>query len=107
MEASQARITVQRRAGGYTDRARAYAVLIDGQEVVKIKAGESHEATVAPGTHEVQMKIDWALSPAIRLDLQSGEHVRLHTYPNANPLTALWYTTVARKKYLALEREAA
>ena len=107
MEAPSSRITVERRAGGYTDRARAYSVLIDGREVAKIKHGESHTEPVTPGEHEVQMKIDWAVSPAMRVSLEPGGHLHLFSYPNANPFTALWYITFGRSKYLALERKPA
>lgn len=51
------------------------------------------------------MKIGWAVSPPARLSLEPGGHAHLFTYPNANPFTALWYITVERKKYLALERK--
>jgi hypothetical protein len=99
-----ARVDIERRAGGYTDRARAYKVLVDGSEVGRIKAGESYGADVAPGHHEVQIAIDWARSPVVELDLAEGESARLFCKPNANPLTVLWYTIFARKRYVALER---
>ena len=105
MEASSSQITVERRAGGYTDRARAYSVLIDGREVAKIKHGESHTETVPPGQHEVQMKIDWAVSPPVPVSLDPGQGANLFTYPNASPFTALWYITFGRKNYLALEHK--
>jgi hypothetical protein len=101
-----ARLDVERKAGGYTDRARAYKVLLDGTEVGRIKAGESYGADVPPGHHEVQIAIDWGRSPVVELDLAEGESARLHCQPNANPLTVLWYTTFARKRYVALERTA-
>jgi hypothetical protein len=101
-----ARIDIERRAGGYTDRARAYKVLVDGQESGRIKAGETHSVDVAPGHHEVQIAIDWGRSPVIGLDLIEGESAKLFCKPNANPLTVLWYSTVARKRYVGLERVA-
>ena len=105
--ASSPHITVERRGGGYTDRARAYSVLVDGREVAKLKHGESHTERVTPGEHEVQMKIDWAVSPAVQVSLEPGSHSHLFTYPNANPFTALWYISFGRSKYLALERKPA
>lgn len=104
MSSGSATIHVERRAGGYTDRARAYTVLVDGAESGKIKHGESVDVPVSPGTHEVQMKIDWARSPALQVEVADGEQVRLSCAPNANPLTILWYTTIGRDRYIDLSR---
>lgn len=105
MEAGTARITVARKPGGYVDRARAYKVLIDGQEVGKLKAGESHMAEVPPGSHEVQMKVDWASSPAIGFDLGPGAEARLECAAGSNnPFVAALRTFVSPKRYLSLER---
>ncbi len=101
-----ARIHVNRRPGGYVDRARAYKVLVDGEEKGRIKAGESVTADVAPGRHEVHLGIDWARSPTLAVDVQPGEQVTLHCRPNANPFNMLWYISGGRKNYIGLEREA-
>jgi len=101
-----ARIAVTRREGGYVDRARAYKVLVDGTEVGRVKAGESVSVDVVPGTHQVQMAIDWARSPAFEVHLTEGGSAQFFCRPNANPLTVLWFITLARKRYVALERTA-
>jgi hypothetical protein len=41
-------IHVDRQAAGYTDRARAYKVLVDGDERGSLKAGEGVEIEVEP-----------------------------------------------------------
>src|SRR4051794_10308248 len=99
-----ARIEISRKAGGYTDRARAYKVMVDGAEVGSLKQGESQSVEVAPGAHEVHIAIDWARSPSVELQLAEGESASLACRPNANPFTVLWFTTFARKRYVALER---
>jgi|1186.fasta_scaffold438474_2 hypothetical protein len=99
-----ASIQLDRKPGGWVDRARAYKVLIDGQPVGEIRHGESQVFTVAPGRHEVHMKIDWARSPSVELELPEGGVARLHCRPNANPLTVLWYITFGRGRYVWLER---
>ena len=101
-----ARIEVERRAGGYTDRARAYKVMVDGAEAARVKAGESAGVDVAPGAHKVQMAIDWARSPAFDVELGEGETARFACHPNANPFNAIFYVLFARKRYVALERTA-
>lgn len=91
------------RASTYTDRVRAYRVLVDGEEVGRIKNATTETFPIAPGPHEVQLKIDWAYSPPLAIDASPGGTVRLQCRPRANPLTGLYYTILARKKYLRLE----
>ena len=89
-----------------TDKLRAYKVLVDGAEVGTIKQGTTESFPVAPGTHDVQLKIDWALSPIVTVDVPAGGTVRLTCRPKANPFTVIWYSTVGRKSYLRLEPAA-
>jgi hypothetical protein len=91
------------REKAYVDKARAHKVLIDGTEVGRIKEGETQSFPVAPGAHEVVLKIDWATSPAVTVDVAPGSTAKLRTRPNGNPLTAIFYALFARKKYLTLE----
>ena len=99
---AQSTIELQR-GSAYTDRVRAYKVLVDGQEVGTIKNGKTETFNVAPGRHDVMLKIDWATSPTLTVDAPPGGTVRLTCRPKANPFTVLWYTLFARKKYLRLE----
>jgi hypothetical protein len=99
-----AAIHVDRQAGGYTDRARAYKVLVDGEERGTIKQGEGVEIEVDPGTHEVQTKIDWASSPTVEADLAEGGRAEFVCAPNASPLTAIFYALFRRSNYIRLER---
>src|SRR5687767_7984917 len=96
---AQATIELQR-GSAYTDRLRAYKVLVDGREVGQIKNGQTESFTVEPGRHEVMLKIDWATSPPVTIDATPGATTRLSCRPRANPLTALYYTTLGRKNYL-------
>jgi hypothetical protein len=98
-----ATISVERQAGGYTDRARAYKVLVDGDEKATVKHGQTAEVEVAPGEHELQMKVDWATSPPLRVELADGDHARFACAPNANPLTAWFYAFFKRSVYIRLE----
>ena len=97
-------IHVDRQAGGYTDRARAYKVLVDGEERGTVKHGVGVEIEVAPGNHEVQMKVDWATSPPLEVTLAEGERAEFECAPNANPLTAMFYAVFSRSNYIRLER---
>jgi len=90
------------RVSKYADRLRAYRLLIDGDEVVRIKNGPIASYSVQPGRHDVSLKIDWCSSPAVKVDVVSGETVRLAAGPRANALTVLRHGTIGRRKYLRL-----
>ena len=98
-----ATIHVERQAGGYTDRARAYKVLVDGAERGAVKHGAGLDVQVEPGPHTLQMKVDWATSPELEVTLADGERAEFHCAPNANPLTAIFYATFRRSNYIRLE----
>jgi hypothetical protein len=60
-----------KRDSGYTDSARAYKVVRDGNVVGKINDDQWLELEVAPGKHQLQMKIDWCYSNMV--DFEMGE----------------------------------
>jgi hypothetical protein len=70
-----ATILVQRRADGWRDRLREYRVVLDGQEVGRLRPGRRCELSVTPGTHELEVRIDWAGSGSHEVVLAPGESV--------------------------------
>jgi hypothetical protein len=58
-------IKITRQAVPLVDRARKYKVLIDDRELGAIKSGETKSFPVDPGKHTIQLRIDWAKSPAM------------------------------------------
>src|SRR4051794_37691511 len=56
---------------------RTYKVSIDGDPVGAIRRGTVVSFDVSPGDHEVQVKIDWLLSPVVTVSLGQGESVSL------------------------------
>jgi hypothetical protein len=104
MTTGEGRVTVAR-GSAYVDKARAYKVILDGTEAGRVKDGKSESFSVAAGPHELYVKVDWASSPTMRFDVAPGEDVRFMCRPNANALTAMFYSLFARKKYLRLEPE--
>ena len=95
-------IHVHRRANAYQDRARAYKITLDGQEVGKVKRGESVAVDAAPGAHPLQLKIDWAVSEPLEVQVQPGVDAHFECWPNSTPFTALYWITFGRKKYIGL-----
>ena len=72
-----ATIHVHRPAGGWTDRLRAYELVVDGQEAARIKRGESKALEVAAGQHEIVAKLDWTSSDTLGLELGDDDVVHL------------------------------
>lgn len=95
---------VIRRGKAYVDKARAYKVMVDGSELGRIKQKQEVVYPLAPGRHELQLKIDWASSPAEAFDVEPGQRAVFECMPNANARNALIFMTVKRKEYLSLQR---
>ena len=61
------------RSSEFTNRARAYKIFIDDQQVGTLKNGGSGEFEVAEGTHTIYAKVDWCYSPARTFTLGTAE----------------------------------
>ena len=79
-------------------------MMVDGNEVGRIKQGQEAVYSLTLGRHELQLKIDWATSPAEPFDLAPGGRAVFECKSKANPLNALVYMTLKRKDYLSIER---
>lgn len=99
----EARIEIER-ARTLIDAARRYRVLLDGTECASLTTGETATFDVEPGTHTVQIAIDWGRSPTMTVDVPAGETERLVCRPRRNLLTSLYYATFGRDRYVALSR---
>lgn len=60
------------RESGYADVLRAYQVVLDGKVVGKIKDGEQFEFDVAPGKHQLNLKVDWCRSNIVDFEVGQG-----------------------------------
>jgi hypothetical protein len=100
---ASAQIRVERQATGRADLLRRYTVILDGNSVGRVKRGESITIDTAPGHHDLHLKIDWARSPSLELDLADGQQRDVRCWPNAKPLAALYWITVGRSRYIGIE----
>ena len=82
------------------DRWRSYWIVIDGQRVGKVRMGQRLVVPVTAGRHIVRARIDWAGSPKVHVDLDSGEEVVLNVHPAGGPLDTS--QLIGHDKYLAL-----
>lgn len=96
-------LVVRRVHAPWMDRAREYTVFVDGQQKAKIGNDDTVQIGVMPGSHTVQMRIDWCRSPEVPFTIEHGGIARMECRPNAKPLLALLYITVWRDRYIALE----
>ncbi len=63
------------RDSGYADRLRNYQVLINGKTVGAIANGKTVTFTVEPGTHTIQVCLDWAKTPVITFQATEAGNV--------------------------------
>lgn len=77
----KALILLSRKAGGWRDRLRSYRVILDGDQVAKVRPGQAIELPVSPGRHELLLEIDWCASPTVELDAEPGEVIRFSCEP--------------------------
>jgi len=98
----RASIHITRRTTHWADLLRAYRVYIDGQHVGDVRDGESAEFPVAPGLHEVFLRIDWGGSPRMWVQCAAGGVARLTCRGHANPFGAVFTALFAWDRYIHL-----
>jgi hypothetical protein len=59
----QARVVIRREGGFWRDSIRRYKVRLDGERIGMLRPDEELSIEVEPGSHEVQIKLDWGSSP--------------------------------------------
>lgn len=100
-------INVTREHAPWRDRARSYKVLIDGRQVGSLKQDDGGTYTVEPGSHTVQMKIDWCTSRKLSVDVSSDGTARVTCRPGHSSWTALFDVIFRSGSYIDLELEKA
>jgi hypothetical protein len=98
-------IDVERKEG-LRDRARAYKVMIDGQEAGTIRHGSQESFQVVPGTHEAFLKIDWCRSPKLTIDVGGGQRAKLICAPSGTIWTAIFAIVFKPTRYIDAELAA-
>jgi hypothetical protein len=66
-------IRINRQAAYWRDTLRAYKVVVDGEEVGRIRDGETLDFVVPPGSHRLRLKIDWTGSKELTFLVRHGE----------------------------------
>jgi hypothetical protein len=91
---------ISRPSGRYRDAARRYRIEVDGNEALKIGAGERVEVPISTAAHSVRARIDWSGSPAVAI--APGTHTpHLVVRPAGSAWSAI-FQLFGRTTYLAL-----
>ena len=98
-------IDVERKEG-LRDRARAYKVMIDGQEAGTIRHGSQESFQVTPGTQEVFLKIDWCRSQKLTVDVAGGQRATVTCVPSGTIWTAIFAIVFKPTSYIRAEAAA-
>src|SRR5580692_7455763 len=91
------------RASGPIDRLRAYKIVLDGKPIGTIRDGEVKQLQVAPGQHELSLRVDWCGSNVCQFSLGDSKEIAFHVRSNlrgSRHLSGIWYTFFARNSYL-------
>ena len=96
-------IKVTREHAPWRDRARSYKVLIDGRQVGMLRQDDAATYTVEPGTHTVQMKIDWCTSRKLSVDVPNDGTTEVTCRPGHSSWTALYDCIFRSGSYIDIE----
>jgi hypothetical protein len=95
MTGAEAGTLVIKRAGGYADGGRAYRVMVDDAELGHVRENESLRLAVSPGTHRVELRIDWTGSNPVAVHVEPGHEVALVVTRRGKFLTRNGYLLLA------------
>ncbi|WP_131732332.1 hypothetical protein [Actinomadura formosensis] len=89
------RVVFSRPKRALRDLLRSYRLFVYGAPYGKIKPGGEVSVDIAPGTHEVQARIDWSGSPRLAFTAAPGEvvHIRVEPAGNAFQMWQSWTAT--------------
>ena len=71
------------------DGVRSYKVVLDGEEVAKLKMGDTTEISSHPGHHTLWMRLDFKKSNTIQFELRPDTTTRFECEPGGRYLMAL------------------
>jgi hypothetical protein len=100
-----ASVEIFRQPGYWRERARAYRVLIDGEEVGRIRQGRRVEFAVQAGSHAVELRLDWCRSSVQTISIGDGDTAKLVCHPVGSSWTAPWDVIFRRAQYIVLRAE--
>lgn len=83
-----------------TNFARKFKILIDGEVVGPIAAGETRHIKVAAGRHDVAVQVDWCKTDPVLVDIDDSRNAALTCGSTHNDWKCLFMAFVDPKNYL-------
>jgi hypothetical protein len=90
------------RGTGWVDRARAYKIVIDGEECGRLKRNSSLKVEIPAGPHEITAKIDWCGGNVIFVDAKEGGVTEIDVSNQHGALRSQFIISSAPDTYLSL-----
>jgi hypothetical protein len=81
MMSTMASVDIRRSDARWRGRWRAYKVFIDGEEVGRLRRGETAQFDVGPGEHMVQVGVDWNRSTQLAVSGDGDAVMRFRCGP--------------------------
>ena len=99
---------VLKRERANLDKLRKYDVFCENTLIGTIKEGETESFDIKPGTHEIQLKIDWMSSNKLTIEIKQDESVFLTCCNKHKGLSifSLMYILFKRKDWIWLKQSA-
>jgi hypothetical protein len=95
-----------RRRSEFADWLRAYIVIIDDEEVGRVRSGREISLPVAPGRHTMHLRIDWCRSNSVEfvLDGSALEFDCGSNFPGLRSLAGVGHLIAPAGEYLWLRQ---
>ncbi|MGM0442445.1 MAG: hypothetical protein ACQEQC_08520, partial [Elusimicrobiota bacterium] len=100
-------IKLQRENRLIIDKGREYDIMLDDENIGKIRNGETVEFDADPGKHELYLKIDQYRSNKIEFNKEENEEIKLKCTARAKGLKILliyFYIFLWQNKYLSVRK---
>lgn len=98
-----ARLTIKR-GSKYPDRFRSYRVLLDGEDLGKLRVGGVLHAEVSDGPHVIEAQIDWCSSEPFEFDAVGDQVIIVRNAQRGwRQILLPWTVVSAPGSYLVVE----
>lgn len=92
----------------FIDRYRSFIIILDNQNVGKVKNADTFALPIEPGKHTLYLRIDWCRSAVIEFSVEGSEEIKFTCGPARvgwKILLSLLYATIWWNKYIWLEAD--
>jgi hypothetical protein len=93
----------------FADLMRRYRIVVDGEEVGRLKPGGELRVDLPEGQYRMVARIDWAQSNDLSVGIRKGEVTEIEVGANAHGwrlLLVTYFITVGHQQYLYLRHRS-